>query len=800
MGSNVRLCTLAITAALLALPAVATAGETHAGRTADAHERSKSDKESRAPEEARRAMQLGRFLHASLILREHFATVRDTAAEDLLLAARAEAGWGNWEYAERLLAGRAWLDTLENALGWDVLGRSLLAREQWKQSAEAFASYLAHARDANAELRGLAELRRARAHTGAEEFADAFAAYAAAHELLPTIAAWIALRAAGTAAAAGDTARVTEWLALADPALALERAWAYHVEALRGAGNVSAARNVAEAASTSLMGATARARALVAVGEMRLDGGDVPGAREAFRRAIEMAPSTGTAVDAARFLTDLPGLTPADQLAIGRLYLRHGNLPRGIAGLQAYVGAGAGNAAERERLRWDIAQAQFRAGRYDDAEKTLLPLSRRQAENSPSFAADALFYAARSQYRDGRVTLSRRTFREVATKFPGTPGAARALYLSADLDQDDNDLDNAVEQFRATIATGTDIDEVGLAYMRLGGIAFQRADYAGARSEFDSYRTRYPSGRRYVQATYWSALASQRLDDPATARARLQEVRRLDPFSFYGGRAAELLGLSFWDVPLRQDPITTNVEAAAVAIAMTRIDLLRSIAWEDAVSAEIDRFKKEFSRAIGSAYAYAEALNERGYATTGIAIGWDLFQRSNGWSRRLLRIIYPFPYRDILLAEAAEQGVDPFLAAGLIRQESMFNPGAVSGAGAIGLMQVMPATGRELVQRLGVRRFDDDMLEHAEFNAHLGMAYLDDQLRDFSGRLPVVLAAYNAGPHRITRWREFPEFPDDDLFAERIPFAETRDYVKIVQNNARIYEALYGEMLRDATN
>jgi soluble lytic murein transglycosylase len=166
----------------------------------------------------------------------------------------------------------------------------------------------------------------------------------------------------------------------------------------------------------------------------------------------------------------------------------------------------------------------------------------------------------------------------------------------------------------------------------------------------------------------------------------------------------------------------------------------------------------------------------------------------------LLRIIYPFPYRDILLAEAAEQGVDPFLAAGLIRQESMFNPGAVSGAGAIGLMQVMPATGRDLVQRLGVRRFDDDMLKHAEFNAHLGMAYLDDQLRDFSGRLPVVLAAYNAGPHRITRWREFPEFPDDDLFAERIPFAETRDYVKIVQNNARIYEALYGEMLRDATN
>jgi len=72
------------------------------------------------------------------------------------------------------------------------------------------------------------------------------------------------------------------------------------------------------------------------------------------------------------------------------------------------------------------------------------------------------------------------------------------------------------------------------------------------------------------------------------------------------------------------------------------------------------------------------------------------------------------------------------------------------------------------------------------------MAYLNDQLSAFAGRLPVVLAAYNAGPHRITRWSEFPEFADDETFSERIPFAETRDYVKIVQNNARIYAALWG--------
>jgi soluble lytic murein transglycosylase len=320
-------------------------------------------------------MQLGRYLHASLILREHFATVRDTAAEDLLLAARAEAGWGNWEHVERLLSGRSWLDTLESALGWEVLGRSYLARERWKQSATAFANYLAHAGDVGAEMRGLAELRRAQAHTFAEEYADAFAAFSSARDLLPAIAPWIALRAAGTAATAGDTSRVTQWLALADPALARERAWAYQVEALREAGEPARARRVAEAASNELTGAVARARALVALGELRMDAGDVAGAREAFRRAMAVAPSTGSAVNAARALTDLSGITTEDQLAIGRVYLRHGNLARGIAGLQAYVDAGAGTDAERERLRWDIGQAQFRAGRYDDAPLSISFLS-----------------------------------------------------------------------------------------------------------------------------------------------------------------------------------------------------------------------------------------------------------------------------------------------------------------------------------------------------------------------------------------------------------------------------------------
>src|SRR5690606_21978030 len=128
--------------------------------------------------------------------------------------------------------------------------------------------------------------------------------------------------------------------------------------------------------------------------------------------------------------------------------------------------------------------------------------------------------------------------------------------------------------------------------------------------------------------------------------------------------------------------------------------------------------------------------------------------------------------------EAAERGVDPFLAAGLIRQESMFNPRARSGAGALGLMQVMPKTGATLARALGVRNFKPEMLRQPDVNVHLGMRYLADQLKTWNGRIVPVLAAYNAGPTRVQRWRNFPEWGRDELFAERIPYDETRDYVK----------------------
>jgi len=188
-------------------------------------------------------------------------------------------------------------------------------------------------------------------------------------------------------------------------------------------------------------------------------------------------------------------------------------------------------------------------------------------------------------------------------------------------------------------------------------------------------------------------------------------------------------------------------------------------------------------------------LIERGLTIEGIGLGWELRGRGLPWSRALLEVIYPFPHRDMVVRAARDRGLDPILVAALIRQESAFNATIVSSAGAVGLMQVMPATGRQLAGSEGPRDFSSASLRSPEINVHLGTRFLDDMLERYGGELPLVLSAYNAGPTRANRWRNFPEADDPLRFTERIPFAETRDYVKQVTRNRAIYGALYGDSL-----
>ena len=150
---------------------------------------------------------------------------------------------------------------------------------------------------------------------------------------------------------------------------------------------------------------------------------------------------------------------------------------------------------------------------------------------------------------------------------------------------------------------------------------------------------------------------------------------------------------------------------------------------------------------------------------------------------------FPTPLRDTVLRKAKAVGLDPAYVYGLIRQESRFVTDARSGVGASGLMQVMPATARWTAKKIGLTSFAVEQLNDHEVNVAIGTGYLKLVLDDFGGSMPMAAAAYNAGPGRPRVWRNGPVL-EAAIWAENIPFLETRDYVKKVLANTTNYAAV----------
>lgn len=171
----------------------------------------------------------------------------------------------------------------------------------------------------------------------------------------------------------------------------------------------------------------------------------------------------------------------------------------------------------------------------------------------------------------------------------------------------------------------------------------------------------------------------------------------------------------------------------------------------------------------------------------GVLLGLYLFFHSRWYVERA----YPTPYKDLVTQYCAEHNVDPFLVTALMRVESRFRPHVVSEKGARGLMQVMPDTARWVAQELGMDRFDPEMLHDPRINLRIGTWYLASLEREFGGDKVIVLAAYNAGRGNVRKWLDTARWTGRIEEIDRIPFPETRDYVRKVLRFYETYVRVY---------
>jgi soluble lytic murein transglycosylase len=740
------------------------------------------------PEVARAFLASDRPWRATQVMRAYLRGRAEAAPDHRVLAARAEAGWGAWEEAGALLAGVDALETYDDAIGVYLLGRARDEAGDAAGAVEAYRAFLAAApAGAWSDERGAARLRLGLALIRSGDAATAGGELARVAADAGAAAMWFDLLRADALAGAGDTAAVRRAVSQHTDGMAGLLGWRARVEAARRTGDPAAARVMANRARAWASTRATQAEFLLAAGRHAAEMGDSAAGRDAFRTVIAWSNAAGAYARAAAEELRRGPMNAEDHLAVARVQRAQGLNDAALDGYRRWLDAGAGTAAQRTAVQLEYATALFYAQRYDDAAAALRPIT---AE------PDARLLLARTEARRGNDDEAAAIYLAVADADAGTARGAQALFLAASVRHDAGDERRAAELYRRMIQRYPGVTYMGLSMMRLAGMLYEQGEYRDAARIWDEYRTRYPRGGSVLQAMYWAARARQRAGDVAGAASLFRQVRERERGSYYALLASEHLRVPFWPVPMSAAPGEDPAAVRRVEAWLDPLDLLRAAGFPEHASAEADRLVDEAGRDRPTLYALAEALAERGYSRRAIRIGLRL-QGSGTPDARLLRILYPFPFRTLVTEEARARDLDPFVVAALIRQESMFEPRVTSPAGARGLMQIMPPTGSALADAAGLDDWDSELLFHPELNVHLGTRYLAEQMAEYDGSLPSVFAAYNAGPHRVEMWSSFPEYGDDELFTERIPFAETRGYVRILTRNLAIYRGLYGADDRD---
>jgi len=297
--------------------------------------------------------------------------------------------------------------------------------------------------------------------------------------------------------------------------------------------------------------------------------------------------------------------------------------------------------------------------------------------------------------------------------------------------------------------------------------------------------TMTPLQRNEPAWIYWRGRAELALGNAAAAQTLFARIA--GEHHFYALLAAEELGIAFTLPPKGYTPVADEVAAIARApgfqralalyLLGQRYESAREWIWsirgmddkQLLAAAEFARQNEMFDRAINTA---------------------DKTQALHDFSVRYLA-----PYREALGEKARAQQLEEAWVLGLVRQESRFIAAVKSSAGAAGLMQLMPATAKWVAGRMGMQDYSWARVTDADVNAALGTYYLRHVLDDLDGSPVLAAAAYNAGPGRARKWRDSRAL-EGAIYAETIPFNETRDYVKKVMNNTMHYAALLGGQAR----
>ncbi len=369
------------------------------------------------------------------------------------------------------------------------------------------------------------------------------------------------------------------------------------------------------------------------------------------------------------------------------------------------------------------------------------------------------------------------------------------------------DYDHAIDYYRELHQRFPKGRLAPYAHWKVAWLSFRQGRASEAKQLFEEQIALYPSSSEVSAALYWRARLAE--EDGENAKARTYYRKIADRFHnfYYGGLARQRLAKLKGDGPLAHyalldhiPPIDTAANVTADPppsddLRLQKSELLENGGLLDFALRELQAAAKDQPGSwvpVETARLYRDSGRyDLAVETLKRAVPHYFAMDIPSLPRSYWEVLFPKPYWADLKRFASANGLDPYLVASLIRQESEFNPNALSVKNAVGLMQLLPSTGRLMARQAKLRHFSSSQLFTPTVNLQLGTRYFRNTVDKF-GAFEYALAAYNAGDNRVQDWLGIGKYRDPQEFVEAIPFTETREYVQAILRNETVYRQLYG--------
>ena len=670
------------------------------------------------------------------------------------------------------------------------------------RSAAAYAGVLSYGQSHPGEGAAAAYLALGHAYTLDHRYAEAVADYTQAKragEALDDYADYLGAQAAIQAGRPGDAYTLLDHFAehypdsifVATAPVLLANAHLQQHDAQGALGVLGPVENTPEAEQPDFRYALARAYQLA---------GDTAHAGPVYRKIYATQPLTTEAAQVAAQLqamgTPLSAAerkTHADALFNAKRY--------GEASAE-YSAIGKNNPqlsqADRDALSIYAAACDFK----------LKHLSRRDVEKLPETSDDSaelkLYMLAELSRNEDDRTGHDALIATMVQRFPSSRWLEEALYSGGNMYLLKHDATQAIYHYSMLVKMFPSSTYAPSSHWRAAWMNYRTRNYSEAARLMDEQIVRYAGGSEIPDALYWRGRICE--DEEHNFGQAVNYYRRLSDIYtnfYYGVLARQRLAVLGTQPATPPAPALSSAQKAPTPVLtgelpendthLIKARLLANAALNEYIAPEVraSPTSNEWGAlAQGEIYVsygeYTRALQSMKHS------GISFFTLPMSQVPQVYwHLLFPQPYWTELVADSGSNGLDPYLVASLIRQESEFNATVVSRMNAYGLMQLLPSVGKAMAKKHGLKGFAPKQLLDPSVNLELGTTNLKQVLDRFGGQVEYALAAYNAGDTPVRQWLASNDYKDVPEFVESIPYSETRDYVQAILRNREMYRALY---------